>query len=229
MATKNGAKYISEQIDSIIMQLGSDDELVISDDRSVDETEKIVSNYHDSRIKFFTNDNKNGVVSNFENSLRRSSGEYIFLSDQDDVWVGNKIEVMRRELLTHDVVISDCSLANDTLDIFEPSFFALNNSGKGIVRNIIKNSYMGCCMAFKRKVLEKALPFPNNTPMHDMWIGLIGEMNYDVKFLKMPLVYYRRHQGNASSSGGVSGIALTRKMFWRITILRNLIANKLYA
>lgn len=229
MATKNGAKYIGEQIDSILSQIGPDDELIISDDHSTDETRAIIASYDDSRIKLFVNKNIDGVVSNFENALRQASGEIIFLSDQDDVWMPDKISTMKHELLTHDVVISDCSVANDALEIFEPSFFAVNNSGKGIIRNIIKNSYMGCCMAFTRKVLEKALPFPSNIPMHDMWIGLIGEMNYNVKFLDMPLVYYRRHQRNASSSGFASDAPFTQRLFWRFVILKNLIVHKLYA
>jgi len=229
MATKNGAKYIGEQIDSILSQLAADDELIISDDHSTDETRTIIAGYNDIRIKLFINTNVNGVVRNFENALRQASGEIIFLADQDDVWMSDKISTMKRELLSHDVVISDCSVANDALEIFQPSFFAMNNSGKGIIRNIIKNSYMGCCMAFTRKVLEKALPFPSNIPMHDMWIGLIGEMNYDVTFLDMPLVYYRRHQRNASSSGTASNASFMQRLFWRFTILRNLIAHKLYA
>ena len=93
MATYNGQKYIKEQIDSILCQLGPADELVISDDHSTDLTPDIIKSYDDKRIKFFYNELKKGVTHNFENALLKSKGDILFLADQDDVWLPNKIEV----------------------------------------------------------------------------------------------------------------------------------------
>lgn len=84
MATYNGTKYIQEQINSILSQFGENDELVISDDGSKDDTCSIISSYQDSLIKLLFNKGKHGFIGNFENALSQCKGDYIFLSDQDD-------------------------------------------------------------------------------------------------------------------------------------------------
>jgi glycosyltransferase involved in cell wall biosynthesis len=91
MATYNGAKYIKEQMDSILCQLGKDDEVVVSDDGSTDSTLDIVAEYGDSRIKIVRNTGAHNFIRNFENSLKAAHGDYIFLADQDDVWLPDKV------------------------------------------------------------------------------------------------------------------------------------------
>ena len=93
MATYNGAKYIKEQLDSIIPQLREDDELIVSDDASKDDTLKIVESYNDPRIKIFHNEN-HGVAHNFENAMREATGDLIYFADQDDVWLPGKLDKM---------------------------------------------------------------------------------------------------------------------------------------
>lgn len=87
IATYNGEKYLEEQLDSILPQLDSRDELIISDDGSKDATLAIIKRYtaQDQRIKFFKGPGK-GVIANFEFAINQSQGEFIFLADQDDVW-----------------------------------------------------------------------------------------------------------------------------------------------
>lgn len=96
MATYNGEKYLEQQIDSILMQLGSDDELIISDDHSSDRTVAIIEKYinNDHRVKLFMNE-ESGVTSNFENAIKRTQNEIIFLSDQDDVWKPEKVSTVK--------------------------------------------------------------------------------------------------------------------------------------
>ena len=93
MATYNGEKYIKDQLDSILVQLGKDDEIIISDDKSTDQTTEIIKKYikEDSRIKLLEGPQK-GFVKNFENALLNCSNEIIFLCDQDDIWLENKKE-----------------------------------------------------------------------------------------------------------------------------------------
>lgn len=90
MATYNGEEYIKEQLESILCQLGEMDEIIISDDGSTDNTLNIIESYNDSRIKIHINTGKHGFVYNFENALQKAKGEYIFLSDQDDIWLPEK-------------------------------------------------------------------------------------------------------------------------------------------
>jgi glycosyltransferase involved in cell wall biosynthesis len=180
MATKNGGLYLRDQINSILPQLNMNDELIITDDCSVDDTIAIIESYKDERIKLTINSLPKGIAANFETSLKNSSGSHIFLADQDDVWLPDKIQIMMKGLQNADLVICDCAIADNSLKLKQRSFFDFNGSGKGFFKNIIKNSYMGCCMAFKREVMTKALPFPRSLSVHDFWIGMIGELYFKV-------------------------------------------------
>ena len=225
MATKNGALFIKEQIDSILPQLTAKDELIISDDHSVDDTIEIIKSYNDSRISIFQN-NGTGVVDNFENALAYAIGDQIFLADQDDIWAPNKIQSMVKYLEDYDVVVCDCTIVDENLNPESISFFQMNKSNKGLLRNIIRNSYVGCCMAFNRTVLNKILPFPRNIPMHDLWIGLVAELHYSVYFLDESLVLHRRHTTNASSTASQSTRSLFEKVTGRVGLIGNLLRTK---
>ncbi|MBY0433068.1 MAG: glycosyltransferase [Cyclobacteriaceae bacterium] len=225
VAVKNGSAYLRDQLVSILPQLAGDDEVIISDDHSSDDSVKIIRELNDVRIRVTTNPG-NGVVSNFENALSRAQGSYIFLSDQDDVWAPNKISTMVSYLTSHDLVVCDSLIMDAGLQAAKGSFYKQNRSGKGLFRNLLKNSYMGCCMAFHRKVMEKALPFPLSIPMHDIWIGLVGELYFDVKFIDDTLVYHRRHAGNASTTSQRSKTSLSKKITDRLNLAKNIMAKR---
>jgi len=220
MATFNGEKYISEQLDSILPQLGSEDELIVSDNMSKDDTVEIIKGYmnFDDRIKLFSNLNQ-GVIGNFENAINLCNNEIVFLCDQDDVWVDNKVAVTKKyfendnELM---VIVSDAYVTDDKLNVIIDSFFRLMNSQKGVVRNVIKNSYLGCTMAFRQSAKSYFLPIPLNIGMHDMWIGISMEMFGETQFIAEKLVYYRRHEStvtkmNKSKFSNFRSIVLQRK------------------
>lgn len=107
IATYNGERFIREQIGSIINQLGNEDEIIISDNGSTDSTIDIIKEIDDKRIKLIKGPEKKSPTSNFENALMHAKGEYIFLSDQDDVWKDNKISICMQYLKHYDCVISD--------------------------------------------------------------------------------------------------------------------------
>lgn len=201
MAVYNGEKYIKEQILSILKQLNCSDEIVISYDKSTDNTYRIISDLavRDSRIKIFRGPS-HGAIKNFENALLHCTNDYIFLSDQDDIWLDNKVSrvlsVFKNKHV--DVVLHDCCVVNDKEDTIHPSFFKFRHCTPGFLFNLLHNSYIGCCMALKRDFLHQVLPFPEQIPMHDQWIGLIGEKKGKVAFIKSPLIKYRRHSNNAS-------------------------------
>lgn len=199
MATYNGEKFLHEQIESILVQLEPDDELIISDDGSSDNTLNIIKSFNDSRIKIFYNTSTHGVNGNFENALRNAKGEYIFLSDQDDVWLHGKIEACINELKNVDCVIHDAIITDSELIPIGLSFFETVNANPGFIKNWIHNGYLGCAMAFKRIVLEKALPIPqHSTIYHDVWIGNIAALKFKVKFIKFKGIKFRRHNNNTS-------------------------------
>ncbi|PTB96810.1 alpha-L-Rha alpha-1,3-L-rhamnosyltransferase [Marivirga lumbricoides] len=223
LASYNGENYIEEQINSILCQLDNGDELIISDDSSTDNTVEIIKNLEDNRIVLLVDQKFKSPIFNFENALNYCNGDFIFLSDQDDKWRENKVEVTLKYLNDYDLVVSDCQIINENDEIINESFFALNGSKEGLLKNIVKNSYLGCCMAFKRRVLEKALPFPDLLPMHDWWLGLIGEIYYKTFFASEKLIYYRRHQNNASSTSDKSSNNIFKKLNFRIKMIWELI------
>lgn len=223
MATYNGEKYIKEQLDSILAQLNKNDEVIISDDSSTDKTVKIIKAYKDNRIKIFENQKYRSPIFNFENALKYASGDIIVLSDQDDVWKKNKIETIKKYMQNYDLVLSDADIIDEHGNILQESFYEINGSRKGVIKNIIKNSYLGCTMAFNGKVLEKSLPFPKDLPMHDWWIGLVSELYGKTYFIEDKLISYRRHGNNASPTGEKSKYSLMQKIFFRLVMTKNLI------
>lgn len=220
IATYNGEKYIKDQLDSILLQLRENDEIIVSDDGSSDTTIEIVNSCSDTRIKIFHNSFKN-LILNFEFALKQAKGDYIFLSDQDDIWLPNKVEVCLAHLINSDIVVSNCKVVNQDLEIINESFFELNNSRQGLISNLIKNSYLGCCLAFRKELLIIALPFPKAIPMHDIWLGFVAELFYKPIFIKEPLVLYRRHGSNESPTGENSPFNLYRKFLFRYNIVKN--------
>ena len=231
--TYNGEKFIYQQIISILSQINSDDEIIISDDGSTDKTLDIIKSFNDDRIKIFYN-NKikskysfNLTTQNLQNALLKARGEIIFLADQDDVWIDNKIERCINYLKNgYDLILHDCAIVDQNNNLIDKSYFKLNNSTPGIFNNIVKNSYLGCCMAINKKVLNYALPFPKDIP-HDIWIGLIAEEFTKVKFLQEILINYRRHGNNLSASGEKSSNTLLFKIKYRAIILREFINRSL--
>lgn len=200
MATYNGEENITKQVMSILQCLSEDDEIVISDDGSCDKTIAILKGLNDKRIKII-NGPRLGINKNFENAISHCAGDYIFLSDQDDEWIIGKLESVitcfKRNncmLVMHDAVVID---NNDM--IIDDSFFTRRKVKHGVISNIIKGSYHGCCMALSKEFVKYILPIPKAGFYHDQWIGLLAEY-YDTPFFldKKLLKYYRR--GNNSSS-----------------------------
>jgi glycosyltransferase involved in cell wall biosynthesis len=220
MITYNGEKYVREQLDSILCQLNENDELIISDDSSTDKTLEIVRSYQDPRIRILHNTKRHGVVGNFENALMEARGDYIFLADQDDVWASGKVETVLAALAAVDLVVSDCAVADGDLRCVTPSYFQLNHSQRGFWRNLYRNTYLGCCMAFRREILRICLPFPRHIPMHDIWLGFVVELFYSSRFIPQKLILYRRHGGNTSSTSQASQYGLARKLSFRLNLLR---------
>lgn len=198
MTTFNGALHLAEQMESVLSQLGGNDELVIADDGSTDSTLNMIRAWADNRIRLLPSVGRLGVVANFERALLAARGDFIFLCDQDDVWLPNKCVVFMEALGSADMVVSDCGVTDEALKIRVPSFFQARGSGPGTLRNLWRNSCLGCCMAFRREILCRALPFPAGIPMHDTWIGLVANATGTVCFCPEVTLMYRRHGGNFS-------------------------------
>lgn len=198
MVAYNGQKHIYEQIQSILIQLDQKDELIISLDPSSDDTKTIIHSIHDQRIQLIDGPGL-GVKKNVENALKHCSNEIIFLADQDDVWKKDKVQMVLSKFDEDTcVVLHDCSIVDNDMNVLEPSFFKLKNTDIGIVHNLIKNGYIGCCMAFRKDLLKYILPIPDYIYMHDQWIGMVGDLVGKNVLIHEPLLNYRRHDENVS-------------------------------
>ncbi len=226
MATYNGAAFLGEQVDSILAQLGPEDELVISDDGSTDGSFEALCALAelDERVQVLRGPSI-GLRYNFENALRACRGQYIFLCDQDDVWMPDKLETVLAAFEDTDVsvVMHDATVVDAQGQEIEPSFFAWRGSRTGFWHNLWKNSYIGCCMAFSRRLLPYILPFPDSIPMHDQWIGLQGERHGKTVLLSRALIAYRRHGNNASASTHAS---VGRMLKYRLGMIAALIGRR---
>jgi len=223
IATYNGEKYIKKQLDSIVKQLDFEDEVIISDDSSTDATVNILKSYEDPRIRIFLDQKFRSPIFNFEHALSLARGEFIFLSDQDDLWLNNKVNMMLAALRESDVVISNCRIIDGNDNVIEDSFFKINGSGRGLLRNLWKNSYLGCCLAVRKGVLKKTLPFPKDIPMHDWWIGIVAEAFFRITIIHEPLMHYRRHGINATPTGEKSHFSYWRRLLFRLKLVKGLI------
>lgn len=219
MATYNGEKYLKEQIDSILSQLSENDELIISDDHSNDSTCNIIKTYKDKRIKLISNTLAQGVTHNFENALLHSNGEIIFLADQDDVWFPNKIRELSNFLIqgNFDVVTGNCALTDSNLNVIQPEYYTeLSPLDKTVWGNFVKDLWLGCCMAFTRKVLLTTLPIPQKIAAHDLWIALYSQLHFKCGYCPKVLQFYRRHDNTVSFAGSKSTNKLSYKINYRL-------------
>lgn len=221
MTSYNGARFISEQIQSILPQLGESDELIISDDCSTDDTVALIRSFNDSRIRLFQNSVNVGLGRNIAQCMNRANGELIFFCDQDDIWEPDKVEKCRSALMSHDLVIHngifmDKRGQQQNRTIFQYRYPVLN-----YWKNLIRNSCVGACMALRRDLLKMLLPIPEDIPMHDWYIFLCAlRMKKRIKVVGDKLILYRRHGGNSSPTGnGKSPHSLPEMLSWRWKLL----------
>ncbi len=213
MATYNGERYLRTQLDSILTQLGDDDELLIQDDGSSDETLSIIDAYDDPRIVVAHNATNLGVIGTFERCLQRASHDIVFLSDQDDEWLPGKVDAVVAAFADPAVtgIVTEAVIVDGDGVRTDDSYFAHAHSGPGVVHNFVKNSYLGCCLAIRRDVVDVAVPFPLSVRTHDGWIGITADMMGDVVFLPTPYLLYRRHGNNLSQMTRFGPVDIVRR------------------
>jgi glycosyltransferase involved in cell wall biosynthesis len=221
IATYNGEKYIKKQLDSILIQLDKDDEVIISDDSSSDNTLQIIENFNDSRIKLYKNNMFRSPIFNFEFALSKADNDIIILADQDDEWLPGRIsKVMNIFETCHDIalIVSKCNVIDENGNIIKTSYLKGSNPlSHSLFRNLLWNPYLGCCMSFRKNVLDLALPFPRTIAMHDSWIGLLTQFNSKCIYCDETLINYRRHQFNLTKE--VSSYSYFYRIYYRIVLL----------
>ena len=199
LATYNGEKYLVKQLDTLVNQTYKNVEIICSDDGSTDDTLRILTDYSKKYDNFFLykNESTHGIKRNFENALKYCKGTYISFSDQDDVWMLDKIEKLV-------IAIGDYSLVYHNSLFVDESGKSLNKTFSDVFRRysghnplayLLNNSVSGHALLFHRKLLKIALPFPD-ARHHDWWLAFRAADNGGIKFLDEVLVHYRQHQNS---------------------------------
>ena len=220
MATYNGAAYLEEQIRSVQAEMLPQDEVVIVDDGSADETPALLADLLFPQMHVYRNPKNVGLQASFERALKLTRHDLVFLCDQDDVWLPGKRGAFVEAFLEDSrcmVVVSDAEVVDGSGAQIAPSFMRGRGGFKrGLWSTLYKNRYLGCCMALRREVIDAGVPIPNSVPRHDMWFGLLGNSMGTVRYLPTPYTQYRRHGTNVSPSRPAS---LPTMLRWRASLL----------
>ncbi|CCH56973.1 glycosyl transferase family 2 [Fibrisoma limi BUZ 3] len=209
LATYNGAAYLKEQLDSLLAQSYPIKEIIVCDDRSTDDTVKILYTYNDRLpLKIYVNSQSLGVTENFKKAVSLCTGDYIALCDQDDVWRSDKIEKSVVELRKIDVdselpalIYTDLEVVDQNLATIAPSFWKLtdrNPSKVNFVKLLLSNVVTGCTVLMNRRMAEEMQKMPEGAEMHDFWLALIAYGIGKSSFIKQATVKYRQHGRNVT-------------------------------
>jgi glycosyltransferase involved in cell wall biosynthesis len=215
----NGEAYLLKQLHSICTQLLIEDELIIIDDLGHDSSMELVINtldlYPNLNIKIIKNSSNIGVVKSIERGVLESSSPIVTFADQDDIWSLNKMDVIRKEfnLLNDDLVLFDGYMINENDKLLTVNPISADiDFNKSIFKNFIKNCFLGCNMVVKKSTIQEFLPFPPNTPMHDIYLGMSMLLHRkNVRFCFDKLLYFRRHNFNQTPKK----TSLLRKIIFR--------------
>jgi glycosyltransferase involved in cell wall biosynthesis len=228
MATYNGAEYLREQLDSILAQLRPDDEVVVVDDASTDDTVALLESYHDARVKVFRNPQNLGYVRSFERALTLADGDVLLLSDQDDVWVPGRRDALADAAAESGVAASNLLLLGTGTPLRSPltgrPWLLHGGAEHRPLRTELRilagdAPYFGCAMAIRRDALALLTPFPDYlSESHDLWIATAANRAGKLTHVDQATVLRRVHDSNASTSRprGVAAAVRSRLLLVRL-------------
>lgn len=222
MASYRGASFIAQQITTILDQLGPTDELVIVDDASPDNTVEIIKGFADPRVRLIQNPENLGYVRAFEAAVQASTGEFVFLSDQDDLWVPGRVDRMLDALKSSRLVATNFSMLGGGQRPWIPPLRATMDGRR--VANLFGimvgyRAYYGCGMAFRRDMIPVVIPIPGYVrESHDLWVAICGNIEGSVAHLDAPSLLRRLHEQNETPTGfrSLRRIAAARIMLLRL-------------
>ena len=211
MCTYNGADFLPAQLASIAEQTRPPDEIIFCDDASTDRTRALLESFARTSpipVSLYFSDQNAGSLKNFERAIGLCTGDVIALSDQDDVWRSDKLQVIEETFRRHPttgLVFSDAEIVDKNLKPLgqrmwnEVGFDAhkqkLMRNGRSLDVLVTGWTVTGATMAFRSEYVKLALPIPANIAMiHDGWIALTIAAVADVAFIEEPLIKYRQHE-----------------------------------
>ena len=232
LATYNGVNYIYEQLTSFKNQVRLADEIIVCDDLSDDDTIKIIEEFSNSNphlnIKIFINQQRLGHELNFGEAISQCTGDIIFLSDQDDVWLKDKLLVHEKiyESSPHvHLIINDIEITDHKLCTF--GITAIEQFKASKILGVNKENYIhGCATSFRSILKQIILPVPSLDYGHDLWIHNIAYLLNCRLVIKDVLQYYRRHGNNSFNWA----FKINKKSNWKelISVSKNIDINHSY-
>lgn len=203
MATYNGAAYIGEQMNSILTQLGPEDEVIVGDDGSTDGTCEIVESYRDDRIRLIRNPRNLGHVQNFGQLIARARGRYIVLSDQDDIWVEGRLPALVNALEASpaNVLVVGDFAEIDAQGALTGNRHIMGTTPNSMLRQLLlillgRARYFGCTFMFRREFRKHILPIPRGMDAHDIWIALNACVHGRIVHASEICLHHRIHGRN---------------------------------
>ncbi|WP_299291063.1 glycosyltransferase family 2 protein [uncultured Mucilaginibacter sp.] len=239
MCTYNGEEYLDQQLNSILNQSESVDEIIICDDKSTDTTIKIIQSFQKQLpdiIKLHINKASLGPIKNFEKAISLCTGEIVFLSDQDDVWAKDKVKKIVRKFQDDpglEAVFTDANLIDQHgmllgKTLFENLDFNLHSqkewsTGKAFIEILYyRNKITGATMAFKKSLFEKVVPFLIlKNFWHDAQLGLHAALENKLDWINEPLIEYRIHDKQQVGLGNGTTLLTTEKISSRDFLTQN--------
>lgn len=203
MTAYNGAEHIKEQLESILPELAPEDEVVIVDDGSTDGTREVLESIEDPRVRVILNEKNLGYVRNFEKALTLSTGDVIMLSDQDDIWIPGRVNLMLNALGNGELVASNFRFIGNQPSRIERLRLSAKTTTHRF-RNLVLlwlgvRPYYGCAMAMTRRFLEASLPFPGGlTETHDKWLAMLANVRGTIVHLDSETLVRRLHDTNTT-------------------------------
>jgi glycosyltransferase involved in cell wall biosynthesis len=231
MCTYNGSLYLAEQLDSIQQQTYAHLQIIIADDCSNDDTYALLKEAArlDERIFCYQNTTRLGFNANYTQALQQATGNYIAISDQDDIWRKDKIELLLQLLLHSDAIMAYCH----SMDVMGDIIPAVSSSYAGRIayfegtdarRLFLRNTISGHTMLFRSALLQHLFPY-STTVFYDFWLAVLAAVNGGIIFSKETMVYRRIHPNNAS----ISFLARTVKSNYPYLFLQKMILQAVKA
>ena len=227
ITTYNGEKYLREQLDSIYNQTLIPNEVLVVDDVSTDGTLLILEDYHQKKgLKYLINDKQLGVNKNFEKAIKNSTGNYVALCDQDDVWLPNKIEVSLSKLREIEnnmpaCVSSQCINVDKNLNVLtQPAKLKKDTFGCKATL-FLKGVSQGCSLMLNRKLVDAIQNIPSNGVMYDFYISAVAACIGEKYNISKPLMYYRHHESNVIARERKRKKSFFKKILNRLNIWKN--------
>ena len=229
LAVYNGAKYLSQQLDSIFSQTYKNWRIIVVDDCSFDGTCGVIARYkqkYPDKIVFYRNGrNSGGPAANFLKLLKISTAEYVMFCDHDDIWLCDKIEVTLKAMKEKEaknpgrpvLIHTDLKVVDCNLNVLAESMVAaqkLNPNASSLRELVVQNSVTGCASMLNRKLVLMCCEAPRDVIMHDWWAALVAAAFGEIGFVNRPTILYRQHGLNQVGFKNASKISFILDRFF---------------